>query len=839
MKLDPGIRRDDQIGRVYYKYMNFNEQQQKIIDSVFGAYLISAPVGTGKTTVLAQRVISAIKAGVAPAEILCLTFTNKAAEEMKTRLRQCLADVSQSGEVVINTFHGFCAYFLKAESKALGLTADFVIMDEDEQAAVMNNLLADYPRAPIAREKRAILDLLERLYRYKITQLEIAIGYQVEPVNLPAQLVELGQKYEQVLLQQNAVDFNQLVYLTLRALYLDDELKNKWSRRFKFIQLDEFQDTHLSEYLVVKQLARVHKNLALIGDLDQTIYGWRGSKPKYIAELFKTHFAPVTKLNLSINYRFNPQLLAAIKSVLQNFKQQNTKELTGASAAEGPEKCVQLFAGYNFAEEATSVVSQIKDLRAREPKATIAVLARANQPISDLAEIFAKENIAHITVDQYNFFRRQEVKDIYAYLKIIFNKFDLDAAYRLVERPARAIGQATLNKIRAEGNPVGLKVSDLLSFKNYQLTEPFAPLLDAFAHGRIVVLDTETTGVNFQTDEIIQIYAVELINGRAGEEFHYYIKNQKPVGTSEQVHKLSDQFLRENGHEPKEILGKLKNFVGQAIVVGHNVNFDLTMITNNSARYGLNFQAADYYDTLDLAKRFVQSENYRLSTLAKNLNLASATHSADDDVAATVGLLEYLINLARTGTSKRRELFQEFSKKFVVLAKMIEDWQALITKVRPAEALNKILDDSGLREYYAKEPDSNKRLKSFDALAQLFAQKDDPQKPSNVALQELINYASLVKNLDFLGLEQGKVPIITVHAAKGLEFDYVFLVKLNEFHFPMYKADFEEELRLFYVALTRARAGVYLSYSQFDGFGRPMTPSRLIGLIDPLYVNSC
>lgn len=821
--------------------MEFNEEQKKIISNIRGAYLISAPVGTGKTTVIAERVAMALREGISPEKILCLTFTNRAAEEMRTRIRRRVDDKKTADLITIETFHGFCVRFLRIESKRMGKAADFTIIDDDEQAELLSRLAGELGMAELAGvEKRILLNALEMIYKNEMSLLENEIGCQTEVSGLDKELEELGRMYRAELEKQDATDFNGLVLATLEAIYLQPEIRAEWQDRYRLIQLDEFQDTHLSEYLVVKELAKKSGNIALIGDLDQTIYSWRGSKPFFIAKLFRTHFSPVTELNLTINYRFNPLLLKAVKSFLACFENSETKELNSHSSldpslANAP-KPIHVHAAYNDSEEASYCIDTIKRIRKEEPQASIAILARSNPIIAKLAQNFEDRGIAHVTVDKYNFFRRQEVKDVFAYLKLLFNRYDSDSAARVIARPARNIGEKTLEKLKSEGRAAGLQLADFFDFKNYGLKEPFENLAKKWQKGRIVVLDTETTGTNPFADEIIQIYAIEVVDGEPRSEFDFYIKNSKPVGNSEAIHGISDAFLSEKGEAPADILGKLKEFIGNDPVSGHNVNFDLSMIRENGARLGIDFDFKEYYDTLDLSRRLINSENYKLGTLAKRFGLAEATHDARDDVQATVGLLGILVKMLADGTGKRTELFSAFSPKFIKLAATFDAWKKSSATSDPIEILERIWRESGLEEYYLNDPRKEQRLKSISDLSALFAERNDPEKRPEASLREMVAYASLVRNLDFLGVEKGKVPIITVHQSKGLEFDYIFIVGLNEFRFPAYKSDLEEEKRLFYVALTRAKKGIYLTHSLFDNYNRNLARSRFIDAIGQEYI---
>lgn len=821
-----------------FSCMNFNLKQQKIIDSVLGGYLISAPVGTGKTTVLTERVITALNSGIKPEEILCLTFTNRAAEEMTERIKKRVNKKEIYDAITVSTFHGFCANFISAEAKAIGVNSDLVIFDDSEQAEIMKNILNDYPELIVGakNETREALNILDRFYQYRLTKLEQEIGCKVPAKNIDQTLITIGHKYLKQLTDQNALDFNELVYLTIKTLYTDDQIRNKWASRFKFIQLDEFQDTHLSEYLVVKELAKSHKNISFIGDLDQTIYSWRGSEPYFITELAKKHFAPMAEMTMEVNYRSEKNVVEAVKSFLTSFKKSATGKIETNYGENNNEKPIIVFGGHNLNEEIGYVIDNINKIKKAEPAAKIAVLARAHFLITDVAEIFSQNNIAHITVDKYDFFRRQEVKDIYAYLKILFNKFDLESAYRLIQRPSRNIGEGTINSIISNGAPIGLKVSDFLSLGNYSRLEPFANLIKQWQQGRIVVLDTETTGTNPLKDEIIQIYAVEVVDGEIKNDFHFYLKTNLPVGDSFQVHGITDEFLKTAGREPKAVLSELKKFIGDSIVSGHNINFDLNMIKENGKRLKVDFEFKEFYDTLDISRRLVESENYKLNTLAKLFNLAVATHDAKDDVLATVGLLEVLKDKLLAKQKERSELFAKFSKKFIRLAGLIGNWQKASNEKRPKAMLEYLWQNSGLDEYYQKDKDYSKRLQSIESLKNIFAEKDELAKPADVVLRELINYASLVKDLDFLGLDQGKIPIVTVHQVKGLEFDYVFVVGVNNFRFPAGNNS-EEEKRIFYVALTRAKKKIFISYSHFNERGKAMERSPFIFYIDSRYVD--
>lgn len=811
--------------------MNFNLEQQNIINNISGAYLINAPVGTGKTSVLTERIIKAIKDGMRPDEILALTFTNKAADEMRMRLREKINDKNDFDNIRISTFHSFCVYFIRSESKKIGISTDFLIFDEDEQMELARNILNQSNKLFIEKD-RDILNILDDFYKYRLSLFQINIGHKISPKKINPEFIIFGEEYLKKLKEQNAFDFNELVLIVLEFLYKDKEINERWSNRFRFIQLDEFQDTHLSEYLVIKELAKKHKNISLIGDIDQTIYTFRDSQPVFITKLFKEHFKPVKEMSLNINYRSNPDLIKVFLSVLNQMENSQTKKISSEINYNSKGKVVNVFKAHNFKEEVLWAIDTIKKVKEKDKKAKIAVLLRSNYLINKTAEIFSENDISFLTVDQYNFFRRQEIKDLFAYLKILLNKNDLISAKRIIERPAKNIGEETLKKIKDIGASCGLSLADFLNFKNYNLSEPFFELTNELKKGRIIVFDTETTGINPVNDDIIQIYAREIIDGKLGGEFHFYLKSNKSVGSSYFVHRISDKFLQEKGEDPKKVLLDLKEFIGNSVVCGHNVLFDINMVKENAKRHKINFVFQNYYDTLALSRKFLSLDNYKLSNIAKHLNFKDATHSADDDVDATIELLFYLGKKIEETQKERIDLWDKYKSKFIKLSSNINNWEKEIDKKRPDELLSFIWKDSGLLDYYKKEKGFEQREKSYQTLKRFFKGRDDLNLDNKSSLYDLMHYSSLVKNIDFLGIENGKIPIVTIHQVKGLEFDYIFLPALNEGIFPFYKTEnMEEEKRLFYVALTRAKNKVFLSYSNFNDYNYNLSKSRLISMI--------
>jgi DNA helicase-2/ATP-dependent DNA helicase PcrA len=299
-----------------------NPAQRAIIDHLQGGLVVTAPAGTGKTRVLAARIVNAVQRGMAdPSRVLCLTFTNRAAEEMRKALRDTGATWAR--EVAVRTFHELCAYLLRAEAREIGLPADFVIYD-DEDAQELVREVFDIKRA--TADQKARNQLTQKLYADLVDAKQDA-GADLLSLRFPAASVaervfaRLGSpervaqaiRYQRALEQRHALDFGDLVYFA-RAMLLDrPDIFDRWSRRFDLIQIDEMQDTHPAEYEIARVLARRSGNLAMIGDLAQTIYGWRGSQPAEVLAAFARDFSPA-RFTLVENYRATRALLKAADS---------------------------------------------------------------------------------------------------------------------------------------------------------------------------------------------------------------------------------------------------------------------------------------------------------------------------------------------------------------------------------------------------------------------------------------------------------------------------------------------------------------------------------------------
>jgi DNA helicase-2/ATP-dependent DNA helicase PcrA len=798
-----------------------NPEQQKIIDKLDGSLLVLAPAGTGKTRVMASRLAATIGNGVDADRTLGVTFTNRAAGQMKAQVDHQLGSAARRTN--IRTFHGLCAWMLRHEAKDLGLPRDYVIYDEEDSKEVLRYCLRETSIKPqdayweISKLKSGCLG--ESLSLSAVTQLDVQWSVP--------ELATAAAEYHRLLAERHALDFTDLVYRARAMLALLPDKREKWSRRFDWIQVDEVQDTHFSEYEIIHQLAVRTRNLAMFGDIDQTIYEWRGSDPDSVLGLFRRDFTPVQEFSLVDNYRATRKLLEVADKFASTFKNRLThiRPAPGLPAGEFP----TFERAGRPSEEAEWIAEQSSRLK-QSGDARTAVLTRTHRRSQAVSDAMHAAGVPHVTVEQFEFFRRQEIKDVLARMRLILNPHDTGALGRVTRRPASGIGKATLRTLWQEGEPAGLRLTDLIKPETHQSGEPFGPLLANLNRGVVVVLDVETTGLSSLEDEVVDVGAVRIVDGAIEERFEALIRPTRPVGQSFFVHGLSDAVLQDKGQDPVEVFQQLRGFVAGARVVGHNVRFDLSMLKAHSDRVGSKIEFRSWDDTLEIGRRLLNLERYDLATMSRHLNTPHhPSHRALADVEATAEVLLQLRGKLEAGQGSRRLLVDRLGKPFEQLAELFASWGKAADELRPADLCRMIVDQSGLAGHYF---DDVRRSGHIEELVLFFADNDDENASPRSALEELVQKASLARNVDHLSEDDPRILVLTIHQAKGLEFDTVFVAGVSKGEIPSFFAErdgkVEEERRLFYVAITRAKRQLFLSCFDINDNGYTAGPSQFM-----------
>lgn len=418
-----------------------NPAQRQAVETSEGAVLILAGAGTGKTRVITSRVARLIEKGVPPSRILAVTFTNKAAREMQERAAKLIGRMDKKERPVICTFHSLCMRILRQHIEHLGYKRNFVIYNESEQLGAIKKILSHISDKAQKTDPAAVLALLSR-YR---NGGERAAAFN-DP-NTVALARHICQRYQSALHACNAVDFDDLILLTLKLFAEHPGVLEECRNKFKYVMVDEYQDTNAAQFKLVHQLTSVHRNLCVVGDDDQSIYGWRGAETANLLELEK-YFPDVKVIKLEQNYRSTTTILSAANAVIKNNARRRGKHLWSQKGV-GAKIILNTFA--DDEAEAKAVAEEIEFARmARQiPWRDQAILFRTNIQSRPLETALRQANIRYHLIGGQSFFDRREIKDFLAYLKALVNPMDDVSLLRIANVPPRGLSDVTMERLLA------------------------------------------------------------------------------------------------------------------------------------------------------------------------------------------------------------------------------------------------------------------------------------------------------------------------------------------------------------------------------------------------------
>jgi DNA helicase-2/ATP-dependent DNA helicase PcrA len=435
-----------------------NASQREAVVHTDGPLLILAGAGSGKTRVITHRIAHLIAAhGVAPWQILALTFTNKAAEEMRQRVERLLGTASQ--EIWVSTFHAACARILRRDIEHLGpYTRSFVILDTADQSGLIRECLRELNISPERYAPQAIAGRISRLKNQLITAEQFAAGAQ--NFGFEEQVRRVYQLYQKKLAEQNGLDFDDLLMQTVRLFEDVPEVLHAYQRKFRYILVDEYQDTNHAQYRIIRLLAAEHRNLCVVGDDDQSIYGWRGADLSNILS-FERDYPDCAVVKLEENYRSTQSILKAAGEVIDKNTARKGKRLW--TQREAGEKLTYLEAA-DETQEAALICQMIRRLRLSSgwDYRDIAIFYRTNAQSRAIEDALRLEGIPYQVVGGLKFYERKEVKDLLAYLRMVVNPRDSVSLRRVINVPPRGIGKATLDKIAAHAEGRGIALYDAL-----------------------------------------------------------------------------------------------------------------------------------------------------------------------------------------------------------------------------------------------------------------------------------------------------------------------------------------------------------------------------------------
>src|ERR1700719_4319746 len=434
-----------------------NPQQQAAVAHVEGPLLLLAGAGSGKTRVITHRIAHLMEAHHVPGPcILAVTFTNKAADEMRQRVHSLIGGLSSRESPMVSTFHSFCVRLLRRDGDRLselrpGFTKKFTIYDEDDQVALIKSIFKATGLDEKFMSYRGACSWISQKKSHKESPQDV-YGAATDP-NI-TRLASVYEQYEARLRQANALDFDDLLLETVRLLAYDEDLRRQYNQRFEFVMIDEYQDTNRTQYELIRLLTGSHKNLCVVGDEDQSIYGWRGADIRNILD-FEHDYPNAAVIRLEQNYRSTKNILEAASAVVANNTERKGKWLWTTS---GAGERIARFEAFDGEQEALFIADTIDKLLRASPDDRAAVLYRTNFQSRQIEEALRRYGRKYVVVGGFSFYQRAEVKDILAYLKVLVSPHDSIGLLRVINTPARGIGRTTLDQIEQYALQHGLSL---------------------------------------------------------------------------------------------------------------------------------------------------------------------------------------------------------------------------------------------------------------------------------------------------------------------------------------------------------------------------------------------
>lgn len=433
-----------------------NDRQKEAVLYNEGPLLIIAGAGAGKTKTLTTKIAYLIEEGFAyPYNVLAITFTNKAAKEMKDRLYGLIGDLAK--KVQVSTFHSFGLKLLRENYEKLGYEANFVIMDSDDSLTVVKKIVKDLGYDPKIYNPRAIRNKISSCKNEMMTP-EMYERYAVS--DYEKVMHKVYEKYEKKLKKNNSVDFDDLLLLPIKLFKENPSVLQKYQELYQYILIDEYQDTNEAQYILSKLISAKSRKITCVGDDSQSIYSFRGANYKNILN-FEKDYKDAKTILLEENYRSTSTILDAANQVIKNNTQRKDKNLW---TSRGKGEKIKYYRAYNERDEAQYVIRKIKELRNKDVEyKDIAVLYRTNAQSRVLEEEMLKENMPYRVIGSFYFYSRKEIKDLIAYLRLIHNSKDNVSLLRVINTPKRGIGLKTIENLTMKADEAGTSIYEAIS----------------------------------------------------------------------------------------------------------------------------------------------------------------------------------------------------------------------------------------------------------------------------------------------------------------------------------------------------------------------------------------
>ena len=695
-----------------------DQSQQRVIDAGTGYHLVLAPPGCGKTHILAERVRRALAQGVPADEMLCLTFTNRAAREMRQRMEQSGVEAG----IFIGNIHRFCSKFLFDEDL---IPADTSIIDDEEAVSILADFTGENEESVVQnynrwREYQRVIFLSHLIeQRDHAHERELWMHPEVEEDLQKSTKVEYARRYTQYKRDNHFLDFEDLLIMTYNCCREDNRM-----RRYSWIQIDEVQDLNAMQLAIVDELTAEGATVMYLGDEQQAIFSFMGAKVETLTMLKQRCAGHL--YHLMQNHRSPSYLLQVFNDYAANQLHIDTALLPTTDNDEtAANHALRIIYSDTIDTEIVEVVGQTRQLFSAHPHETTAVIVLSNADADRISNQMMQMALDHFKVSGRDLFDTPEMKLLLAHLNVVANERNLICWARIMKGlqvfESNPLARRFLRKLRQ----LAISPVDLLTLPvEGQGSTYISEFVKTYENRELVVFDTETTGTNYQEDDVIEISAMRVKQGVVvGEPLDIYVRTDKEIptmlGTKPNPMKTIYHQKEKEGLllDRDEALQRFFDYVGDRPVVGHNVMFDVEMILHSTH----DFRFSKIFDTLKLAHLLDPNQHsYKLEALLEQYHLEGEnSHQAIDDVAATVALLNYLYVQAR-GRIQEQLAFLSHPRVIPIVNKFRANYGALYHQTRSHlyDATRKEALLTELREVYQQLLDEHyiKEVKKLDYL---------------------------------------------------------------------------------------------------------------------------
>ncbi|HCU43073.1 DNA helicase PcrA [Leuconostoc falkenbergense] len=563
-----------------------NDRQSEAVQTTQGPLLIMAGAGSGKTRVLTHRIAHLIQdLNIYPWRILAITFTNKAAREMRERIAQ-LVDAEVAKEIWVSTFHALAVRILRRDGENIGLSRNFTIVDTSAQRTLLKRVINDLNLDTNQYDPRTILGTISNAKNDMLTPK----AYAKQAGNVYEETVaEVYAAYQSELRRAQSVDFDDLIMLTIDLFNQVPDILSKYQNQFEYLHVDEYQDTNDAQYTIVNMLAKRSRNLAVVGDADQSIYGWRGANMNNILN-FEKDYPDAHTVMLEQNYRSTQNILDAANAVINNNNERIDKNLWTEN---GKGDKITYYRAQSERDEANFVLSNIQKMRQTEQMAysDFAVLYRTNAQSRGIEEALVKANMPYTMVGGHKFYERKEILDIMSYMNLITNPSDNAAFERIVNEPKRGIGATSINRLRAFANRMDL--SYMGAIENIEL----APEITAKAASKLISFAEMMHNLRQQAEFLNVTELAEMAMTTSGYRKMLAEKNdpesQGRLENLEEFLSVTKEFDAKYNPDDPDSVDPMTDFLGSTALMSDLDDFEegdgaVTLMTLHAAK-GLEF----------------------------------------------------------------------------------------------------------------------------------------------------------------------------------------------------------------------------------------------------------